>query len=155
MDESTNLRRCLGKFATGVTIVTCADGSGKPFGITANSFSSVSLEPPLVLWNIAKGSRSLDTYLEAEHFAINILADDQQHLSHHFAQTDLFEDVDVTTNEHGVPLIPGSLAQLECTTHQVHEAGDHFIIVGHVQTLGISDRKPLLFYSGHYAALRE
>jgi len=155
MDESTQLRQCLGKFATGVTVVTCSDGNGKPFGITANSFSSVSLDPPLVLWNIATSSRSLNTYLEAEHFAINILADDQQHLSHHFAQTDLFDDVDVTINGHGVPLIPGSLANLECATFQVHEAGDHFIIIGRVEALSVSDRKPLLFYSGHYAVLRE
>jgi flavin reductase (DIM6/NTAB) family NADH-FMN oxidoreductase RutF len=157
MEDLKKLRQGLGKFATGVTIVTCADPDGKPCGITVNSFSSVSLEPPLILWNIAKVSNSLNAYLHARHFAINVLADDQRDLSHHFAQSDnpVFDNVDIASNPHGVPLIRHTLACLECSTEQVHETGDHFIIVGRVRSMNFCDRKPLLFYDGNYAALAE
>ena len=88
MDGTKDFRQCLGKFTTGVTVVTCCDSEGRSCGITANSFSSVSLEPPLVLWNIAKVSNSLDAYLEATHFAINILSESQVDISKHFARPD-------------------------------------------------------------------
>lgn len=148
-------RQCLGKFATGVTIVTCADESGSPYGITANSFSSVSLEPRLILWNIAKVSNSLQAFLDAEYFAINILARDQQQLSSHFAKSDhtLFETVAIDRSRENVPLIPGTLACFECRTHQIHDCGDHYIVVGEVLRFVSSEREPLLFFSGNYAGL--
>jgi len=149
---STNgLRRALGKFATGVTVVTC-QGSAGPCGITANSFSSVSLQPPLVLWNIAKVSNSLQAFLDAEYFAVNILSAEQQHLSAHFALSDhtLFADIEYATNGKAVPLLPDTVACFECRTHQVHDCGDHYIIVGEVESFRADDKQPLLFFGGEY-----
>lgn len=148
-------RRCLGKFATGVTVVTCADDDGRPYGITANSFSSVSLEPRLILWNIAKVSNSLQAFLDAEHFAINILASDQRHLSSHFAKSDhtLFETVEIDRSRENVPLIPGALACFECRTQQIHDCGDHYIIIGEVVRFDAGHAEPLLFFGGDYAVI--
>ena len=148
-------RQCLGKFATGVTVVTCADDNGKPYGITANSFSSVSLEPRLILWNIAKVSNSLQAFLDAECFAINILARDQQDVSTHFAKSDhtLFESIQINRSEQNVPLIPDTLACFECHTRQIHDCGDHHIIIGEVHQFVSAETEPLLFYSGNYAAI--
>jgi flavin reductase (DIM6/NTAB) family NADH-FMN oxidoreductase RutF len=155
MDDMRKFRQCLGKFATGVTIVTCADDEGRPYGITANSFSSVSLEPRLILWNIAKVSNSLQAFLDAEYFAINILANDQRHLSSHFAKSDhtLFDTVEINRSQENVPLIPGTLACFECRTHQIHDCGDHYIIVGEVQRFDASECEPLLFFNGNYVAI--
>jgi len=153
-EEVLDLRQALGKFATGVTVVTCHGAKG-PCGITANSFSSVSLEPPLVLWNIAKVSHSLRAYLDAEYFAINVLAAGQQELSSHFAQSDhtVFIGIDYDTSDRGVPLLPDSVASFECRTHQVHDCGDHYIIVGEVDSYRSNEREPLLFYNGRYASV--
>ena len=157
MTDSRSFRQCLGKFATGVTVVTCRDRNGRPCGITANSFSSVSLEPPLVLWNIAKVSNSLDAYLQASHFAINVLSDQQQDVSTHFARSDhtLFDDVEHSTSQDGVPILPGTVASFECRTHDVHDCGDHYIIVGEVTAYSAQDGDPLLFYGGRYRTLDE
>ena len=149
--EVLDLRDCLGKFATGVTVVTCQGAKG-PCGITANSFSSVSLEPPLVLWNIAKVSNSLQAYLDAEHFAVNVLGIGQIEISHHFAQSDhtRFNGIDYTLSEDGVPLLPDTVACFECRTHQIHDCGDHYIIIGEVKRYRSAAGEPLLFYGGEY-----
>lgn len=148
------LREGLGRFATGVTVVTCR-GSDGPCGITANSFSSVSLEPPLVLWNIAKVSNSLQAYLDAEHFAINVLTSGQLPLSVHFAQTEhtTFDGVEYALSEHGVPLLRDTLACFECRTHEIHDCGDHYIIIGEIENYRFDDGAPLLFFAGAYARL--
>lgn len=153
--SSADLRRCLGKFATGVTVITCNDAAGNPCGITANSFSSVSLEPPLVLWNIAKVSQSLQAYLNADYFAINILAENQQQLASHFARSDhtLFDTVQFAASSRGVPVLPGTVASLECKTQQIHDCGDHHIIVGEVEDFRSNGQAPLLFFGGTYAKL--
>ena len=157
MSDSKDFRRCLGKFATGVTVVTCCDSEGRPCGITANSFSSVSLDPPLLLWNIAKVSNSLQAYLDAEHFVINVLTSDQQTLSSHFARSDhtLFDNVDFDLSDDGAPLLPDTLATFECRTHQIHDCGDHYIIVGEVTRYRADDGDPLLFFSGSYRSIGE
>lgn len=149
--EVTGLRECLGRFATGITVVTCRGDKG-PCGITANSFSSVSLEPPLVLWNIAKVSHSLNAYLDAEYFAINVLGVDQRELSHHFAQSDhtVFNGIEYSSSEHGVPILPGTIACFECRTRQVHDCGDHHIVIGEVERFASSEGEPLLFYGGEF-----
>jgi flavin reductase (DIM6/NTAB) family NADH-FMN oxidoreductase RutF len=149
------LRNCFGSFATGVTVVTCIAADGRPQGVTANSFSSVSLAPPLVQWSIARSSSSLAAYLAASAFAINILTREQQDLSNHFARSepDLFETVDSTPAANGAPLLPGALAQIECDTEQVIEAGDHHIILGRVTAARHDAGAPLLFFSGGYANL--
>jgi flavin reductase (DIM6/NTAB) family NADH-FMN oxidoreductase RutF len=155
VDNSKAFRQCLGKFATGVTVVTCSDASGKPCGITANSFSSVSLDPPLILWNIAKVSNSLEAYLVARHFAINVLSSAQRDVSTHFARSDhtLFDDVEFTLSDDGVPLLTGTVASFECRTYDIHDCGDHYIIVGEVERFATSDRDPLLFYGGAYRGI--
>jgi len=152
MNNSKAFRQCLGKFATGVTVVTCCDDDGHPYGITANSFSSVSLDPPLILWNIAKVSSSLDAYLKAQQFAINILAAGQQDLSSHFAKSDhtLFDDIEFTLSADGAPLLPGTVACFECRTYEIHDCGDHYIIVGEVTRFTSNDQDPLLFFAGGY-----
>jgi flavin reductase (DIM6/NTAB) family NADH-FMN oxidoreductase RutF len=157
MTDTKALRRSLGKFATGVTVVTCCNKDGDPRGITANSFSSVSLEPPLILWNIAKVSGSLNAFLQAEYFAINVLTADQQALSAHFARSDhtLFAGVDYELNAEGAPLLRGSLAVFECRTYQVHDCGDHHIIVGQVLRFRGDEGEPLLFFGGQYRRLHQ
>jgi flavin reductase (DIM6/NTAB) family NADH-FMN oxidoreductase RutF len=153
-NENRQLRDCLGRFATGVTVVTCR-GSKGPCGITANSFSSVSLEPPLVLWNIAKVTNSLRAYLEAEHFAINVLGAEQRALAEHFAQSDhtVFNGVEYDRSANDVPLLPGAVATFECRTHQTHDCGDHYIVIGAVEKFSSNDNEPLLFHNGRYARL--
>ena len=155
MDNPKTFRQCLGKFATGVTVVTCADQDGNPCGITANSFSSVSLDPPLVLWNIAKVSNSLSAYMNAKHFVINVLSTDQADLSSHFAKSDhtLFRDIEYSLSADGAPLLPGTLASFECRTHEIHDCGDHYIIIGEVLRFTSSEKDPLLFYGGSYRQL--
>lgn len=152
MSDSKTFRQCLGRFATGVTVVTCTDSDGNPCGITANSFSSVSLDPPLVLWNIAKVSNSLRAYLNAPRFAINVLADDQRDVSSHFAKSDhtLFDNIEYSISDDGVPILPGTIATFECRTHEIHDCGDHHIIVGEVTGFKASEGNPLLFYGGAY-----
>ena len=150
-DETTELRHSLGKFATGVTVVTCSGERG-PCGITANSFNSVSLDPPLVLWSIAKDSDLLGVYLDAEFFAINVLGQHQDAISRHFAQaaqTD-FDGIDYRLSGRGVPLLPGTIAGFECRLRDVIDCGDHHIIIGEVEHFRSGDGEPLLFFGGEY-----
>ena len=153
MNNSKNLRRCLGKFATGVTVVSCRDTDGVACGITANSFSSVSLDPPLILWNVAKVSRSLHAYLKAEHFAVNVLGAEQKSLSARFAKSEdnLFDGIDYADSSDGVPMIDGAIAHFLCRTFEIHECGDHHIIVGEVIDYVANDGAPLLYFNGSYA----
>ena len=155
LDSLIDFRRCLGRFATGVTVITCSAEDGAPRGITANSFSSVSLEPPLVLWNIAKVSRFLGDFLGADHFGINVLRADQQPLAAQFARSDVdvFDGVDYKRSPNAVPRLTSSLAWFECSTRQIHDCGDHHIIIGEV--LDFTSRKgdPLLFYGSRYRRL--
>ena len=130
--------------------------NGDPLGLTANSFTSVSLDPPLVLWNLQNNSDVYDIYSSPQYFAINVLAAGQQELSSHFAQSDhtVFNGIDYDTSDRGVPLLPDSVARFECRTHQVHDCGDHYIIVGEVDSYRSNEREPLLFYNGRYASVR-
>ncbi len=151
------LRQGLGRFATGVTVVTCSDAAGTPYGITANSFSSVSLEPPLVLWNIAKTSNSLQAYLSAKHYAIHVLTADQQSIANNFAQSDhsRFENVDYTFSEDGVPLLSDVLARFDCRTADIIEGGDHHIIIGEILNYLYEDGDPLLFFGSEYRRVEQ
>ena len=149
------LRHCLSQFATGVTVVTCKDALGRPCGITANSFSSVSLDPPLVLWNIAKSSNSLDAFLNAEHYAFHVLSADQEPLSQHFARTDhtRFDRIDYDDSAENVPILPGCIAVLHCSTRETIDCGDHHIIIGHVDRFDVAGGEPLLFFQSRYRSL--
>ena len=150
--DSRQLRNVLGTFTTGVTIVTTRDANGVPHGVTANSFSSVSLEPPLVLWSQALTSRSLPAFRDSDHFAVNILADDQIAISQHFArpQEDKFANMEFTDGLGGVPVLQGTVAHFECVKVAEYPAGDHIIYLGRVERVGHSGRRPLAFAHGRY-----
>lgn len=149
-------RHCLGQFATGVTVVT-ADAGGTPVGMTVNSFASVSLEPPLILWSIGAASRSYPAFAAAEHFAVNVLADDQIALSRHFSCSgeDKFATVSWRAGVTGSPILAGVAAVFECTKEAEHKGGDHLIIIGRVRRAAHFHRATLLFAQGRYRIAAE
>ena len=147
-------RAALGTFATGVTIVTAAAAGKGDAGVTANSFNSVSLEPPMVLWSLARKSTSLPVFAAASHFAVHILAADQEDLSNRFAQgrsADKFAGLELGRGAGGAPLLAGTAALFECRTAYRYDGGDHVIFVGEVERFERCERPPLLFHSGRYA----
>jgi len=150
--ESHDLRRVLGAFVTGVTVVTTIDDEGRFHGVTANSFSSVSLDPPLVLWSQAVRSLSHPVFFNAERFAVNILAEDQIELSKRFAKSsqEKFSDIDIDIGMGGLPLLRGCSARLQCQIVSRVPGGDHTIYVGRVQSINQTERTPLVFGNGQY-----
>lgn len=147
-------RNALGRFATGITVVTTRTPAGKFEGMTANSFSAVSLNPPLILWSIKNEAPSLRSFLDAGMFAINVLAQEQADLSHQFAtpSTDKFRGVRWSEGAGGCPLLAGTLAQFECRLTDAIPAGDHRILLGRVLRASYDEKEaPLLFSSGRYA----
>ena len=151
------LRQVLGRFATGVTIVTCLDEQGQRLGLTANSFNALSLDPPLVLWSLRQASPSLPAFRAAQHFAVNILAESQVDLSRRFASRlpDKFAEGGWSDGTGGAPVLSGAAAVLECETAQIHDAGDHVLFIGRVLRLADLATPPLLFHGGHYHMLGE
>ena len=151
--DQREFRNALGRFATGVTVITTVGPSGKPEGMTANSFSGLSLEPPLVQWCIGKSSPTHDIFAGAEHFVINILRADHQHLSNQFATPaeDKFAGVDWRPGLGGCPIIGEPLALFECRNAAQHAGGDHTILIGAVERFEYHEGAPLLFSSGKYA----
>ncbi len=146
-------RRALGRFATGVTIVT-APGETEPVGITANSFASLSLTPPLVMWSPAKASRRHDVFVQSEHFAINVLSAAQADLCDAFVRGgQTFETLEHRLSIHGVPLLSGCVAVFDCIRAAIHDAGDHTIIIGKVVQAWDSDGHGLLFVNGQFSQL--
>jgi flavin reductase (DIM6/NTAB) family NADH-FMN oxidoreductase RutF len=152
-----DFRHALSHFATGVTIVTTCDADQRPTGLTASAFSSVSLDPPLVLICVDHKSQSFPHLRESGRFAINILHCDHEHLSRRFASSrlDKFDGVGFRMGTLGVPLLDQALAQLECQTVSAHVEGDHTIFVGRVESIHVGDGEPLLYYRGRYHRLRE
>lgn len=149
-DNARSYREVLGRFATGVTVVTAAGPNG-PMAITANSFSSVSLDPALVLWCPAKSSRRYDIFCAAERFAIHVLADDQLGVAKHFARSgDDFAAADWHDGPDGLPMLNHFAARFTCSRHAVHDAGDHAIVVGRVEQADLGPSKPLIFANGAY-----
>lgn len=154
--DPREFRNALGQFATGVTVITALDGAGQPRGITANSFSSVSLEPMLVLWSLGRSASAFDVFSQAEHFAINVLTLEQQVLSNHFATNDheQFQGISCSKGRAGVPILDDSAAVFECETEHRYDGGDHVILVGRVQGFSYRDGvRPLIFHGGQYAQL--
>ncbi len=151
--DTIAFRNALGSFATGVTIVTTRDATGQDCGLTANSFNSVSLDPPMVLWSLARSSLSMDAFRNAEYFAVHILAADQEPLSNGFAKrgADKFAGLAPDRGAGDVPLLAGCAARFECRTAYQYEGGDHVIFVGEVIAFDHDDRAPLLFHGGRYA----
>jgi len=150
--DPRDFRNALGQFATGVTVVTTRNSAGEPIGLTANSFSSVSLSPPLVLWSLSLRSPNLPNFLQATHFAINVLARDQIALSQRFSKPmpNKFEGIACTDSASGIPLLTGTSAHFECRTEARHYSGDHVIFIGHVLHYSHADREALGYYRGRY-----
>ncbi|MGH8436538.1 MAG: flavin reductase [Pseudomonas sp.] len=146
-------RAALGTFTTGVTIITSQAADGSPVGITANSFNSVSLNPPLVLWSLAKNARSLPVFSTSKHWNVHVLSTEQETLSGRFAKQgeDKFAEVELDVGISEVPLLQDCTARFQCRTAFQYEGGDHVIFVGEVLAFDHSDRAPLAFQSGQYA----
>ncbi|SAK92057.1 oxygenase [Caballeronia calidae] len=150
--DPLEFRRALGAFVTGVTVVTTIQEDGSPRGFTANSFSSVSLDPPLVLVCIAKTASSHAVFSKTDHFAVSVLAEDQKSVSGVFASkaADKFAQVEWHTRTTGAPLMTGAAASFDCTTHQVVDAGDHIILIGRVVEFTHTSSSPLGYCRGAY-----
>jgi len=155
--RTRQFRAALGAFATGVTIVTTRSTTGEDIGLTANSFNSVSLDPPMVLWSLARKSLSLPAFLESGYFAVHVLAASQEDLSITFATrgADKFSGLALTRGASGIPLLTGCSALFQCKTAFNYEGGDHVIFVGEVQEFEHFNRPPLVFHSGRYAVAVE
>lgn len=153
--DSKAFRNALGQFATGVTVITTLDAEGRKVGMTANSFSSVSLDPMLVLWSIARTSKSFSAFVEARQFAIHVLGADQKALSSQFASNceDRFSDVPHRSGLGGIPILDDYSAVFQCETESRFEGGDHIIIVGRVVEFDNRGKSPLIFHAGRYADL--
>jgi 3-hydroxy-9,10-secoandrosta-1,3,5(10)-triene-9,17-dione monooxygenase reductase component len=153
--DPIEFRNALGSFVTGVTIVTTRDETGTPVGLTANSFNSVSLDPPLVLWSLGLNSGSLPAFRTAKYWAVHILAANQEALSARFAKRgiDKFEGLALEEGPDGIPLLPGCTARFICRTAYEYEGGDHAIFVGAVEAFGRDGGVPLAFHQGRYASV--
>lgn len=149
------LRSAFGAFATGVTVITTRQSDGTPRGFTANSFTSVSLDPPLLLVCLAKTAHSADVFAAAPHFAVNILAEDQKAVSGLFASrmADKFAQCAWTAGPADTPLIDGALAQFTCTNHQIIDAGDHLILIGRIDRFATNEGQPLGYFRGNYFSI--
>jgi flavin reductase (DIM6/NTAB) family NADH-FMN oxidoreductase RutF len=146
------LRRALGRFATGVTVITTRDDEGRSIGLTANSFNSLSLDPALVLWSLGATQGSSAVFRSASHFAINILSAGQIELSQRFSSPveDRFAGVDCVQDGLAAPLIKGCAAWLICRQRQHIHLGDHLLFIGEIEQVGAADEPPLLFHNGNY-----
>lgn len=150
--EARDYRRALGAFPTGVTIMTAVGPSGACAGMTANSFASVSLHPPLILWSLTRKSHSFEIFTQAEHFAVNILGAHQNELALRFARSDIdrFAGIETVPGLGGAPLLADTVACLQCRRAALHEGGDHIIIVGEVEAYSYDQRPPLVFSRGAF-----
>ena len=149
------LRRALGQFATGVTVITTLDRERQPVGLTANSFAALSLEPPLVLWSLREASPSLAAFDATGRFVVNVLTEAQVELSRRFASPveDKFAEVAFAMNVDGIPLLHGAAAWFECRTVTRQTAGDHILFIAEVERFATSEQAPLVFHGGGYHAL--
>ena len=154
--DGRELRDALGRFATGVCVITAVDEQQQALGMTANSFSSVSLDPPLVLWSLQNNSDVYAAFASPRYFAINILSSEQQPHSNQYAKKGdhLLDPAHYSSGKYGAPIITDALVSFECELEATHEGGDHLIIVGRVRAMQQrSSGEPLLFFSGGYREL--
>ena len=154
--DSREFRNALGRFATGVCVISTVSDKGAPLGLTANSFTSVSLDTPLVLWSLQNNSDVYDIFSSPAHFAINVLACEHHGHSNRYAQKGdhLLDPDHFTIGEYGSPIVDEALVTFECELHATHDGGDHLIIVGRVKHVHTRDEgEPLLFYCGNYHRL--
>ncbi|MCB1667299.1 MAG: flavin reductase family protein [Pseudomonadales bacterium] len=155
IEVNRELRNAMGSFATGITVVTALDNSGNPVGMTVNSFSSVSLEPPLILWCLGDGSTHCEVFRNCTHFNVNVLEASQAPVSRLFAapEDDQFNRVDWHPDAREIPILSGALASFQCTTEQCYPGGDHTIIIGRVVDYTYRTGQPLIFSQGKYQLL--
>jgi flavin reductase (DIM6/NTAB) family NADH-FMN oxidoreductase RutF len=148
-------RRACGRFATGVAVATVLDVEGVPHGLTVSSFTSVSLDPPLVLICLGHAVNVIDAFRAARHFGINVLTEEQRDLSERFARKgfDRFNGLPWERGETGAPLLPGALAAMECEVEQRIASGDHDIFVGRMLRARVGEGKPLLYFASRYEGL--
>ena len=150
---AARFRDLLGRFATGVTVLTTRDPGGRPIGMTASSVASVSLDPPQLLVCVDRGHEMHAAMVAARHFALNVLAADQEALSRRFAADDRFDGLGYRESEHGLPVLEGVLAHIECKSTNAVPAGDHTVFIGLVTGGSVTERLPLLYYRGGYGDL--
>lgn len=152
---SDEFRRACGRFATGITIASVLDASGSPHGLTVNSFTSVSLDPPLILICLGHAVACIDAFRESRHFGLNVLSERQQELSDRFARKgqDRFDGLEWYRGESGVPLLPDVLATIECRVQQRITSGDHDIFVGEMLRMRTGEGEPLIYFAGRYRRL--
>lgn len=150
--DPRELRNCFGKFATGITVITAVGPDGQKIGLTVNSFSSLSIDPPMILWSLDNRSHNLEALKNASHFAVNVLASDQMDLSNNFASRadDKFADIECVDGKCGIPLLKDTVAHLECKNVNQYPGGDHTIFIGEVEHFEMSNKKPLLYANGNY-----
>ena len=155
MFDAHAFRDALGTFVTGVTIVTARDEQGQPFGLTANSFNSVSLDPPMVLWSLSLQSRTLPVFRDAENWAVHILAANQQAMSDRFAKpgSGKFDGLDLSDGSEGAPMIEGCAARFGCRARFEYEGGDHAIFLGEVVDFDRREAEPLIYHGGQYGRI--
>jgi len=155
--DQREFRTALGHFATGITVVTARASNGELLGVTVNSFNSVSLDPPLILFSLERRALSLPAFEEAGSFAVNILSESQTNLSQNFARTqgDKWHGIAFDCWETGSPILRGSLAAFDCRTYAIHDGGDHRVFIGEVLRFeALTEGTPLLYFRGSYTALR-
>ena len=155
--DQRSFRDALGQFATGVTVVTTQTKDGQPKGLTVNSYNSLSLDPPMILWSLWKDTPAATAFLECEHFAVNILSAEQKHFSDLFSSSigDRFAGIELSEGASGVPLLPSCIAYFECHRAACHDGGDHHIVVGKVDHFHFSGGQPLVFFGGRYSTVAE
>jgi flavin reductase (DIM6/NTAB) family NADH-FMN oxidoreductase RutF len=154
--DARHFRNALSQFATGVTIITTRLGDGTFFGLTASSFNSVSLSPPLVLWSLAQGASSLPLFTNNSHYVINVLAGDQAELAARFARRieNRFDGIDFDLSHTGLPILKGVAAWFECHNRSRYPEGDHVIFVGEVERCDVVPKPALVFHAGQFVATK-
>lgn len=156
--DGRDFRAALGCFATGVTVITACSATGQRVGLTVNSFSSVSLDPPLVLWNLSIHAPSLPVFRQAGHFAVNVLSADQRDIAEHFSRRadDKFTGADISVRDglDGAPLLDSVAAVFECRNAERYYGGDHIIFLGEVEGYEVSEKAPLIFSRGEYGVFQ-
>ncbi len=155
--DSRALRNALGQFATGVTVITAQPAGGAPFGMTVNSFSALSLDPPLVLWSLQKNSDCAGNFARCTHYTVNVLQHDQVAVSNAYAKKGEHDlrPGDFRIGRSGAPVLKGCMANFECRIEARHDGGDHLILVGRVLEMQVlPERKPLVFFAGRYRELK-
>jgi 3-hydroxy-9,10-secoandrosta-1,3,5(10)-triene-9,17-dione monooxygenase reductase component len=156
--DQKDFRKIMGTFATGITVVTTMHDNSVPIGITVNSFTSVSLDPPLILWCLANDADSYDIFANCPNFAVNVLHQEQEDLSQIFStkNSSKFENLEWETGEFGAPILKDCLSYFQCETEIAYSGGDHIILLGHVRAIEIhTEKKPLIYHNSNYHALKK